>query len=164
MNKDNKQFPLTGVPLRGNSFSVHTSASEGWLKLFLRIMGTGALTALVFVAVPYSWMDAIHHWLGLGKLPSEPVVSYLARSTSAFYALLGGLAWVVSMDLRRHRLVLIYLGASTVVLGLVLGVVDWAAGMPRWWRLGEGPLDALFGLFILVCARRIVHGNQPCGA
>ena len=106
MNEDNKQLPLTGVRLRSNSLSVHTSASERWLKLFLRIMGTGALTALVFVVAPYSWMDAIHRWLGLGILPSEPVVSYLARSTSAFYALQGGLVWVVSFDLRRHRPVL----------------------------------------------------------
>ena len=52
---------------------METSATERWLKLILRIFGTSALAALVFVAAPYSWMDGIHQWLGLGKLPSEPI-------------------------------------------------------------------------------------------
>ena len=137
---------------------MQTSATERWLKWFLRIMGTSALTALVFVAAPYSWMDAIHQWLGLGKMPSEPVVGYLARSTSAFYALQGGLAWVISSDLRRFRPVLIYQGVATVVFGLALGIVDRAEGLPRWWWLGEGVGDALLGLFIFVCALRIARG------
>ena len=84
----------------------------------------------------------------------EPIVGYLARSTSAFYAMQGGLCWVISFDLRRYRAVLIYLGAATVVFGLALGIVGWAVGLPRWWWLWEGPLDALLGLLILLCARR----------
>lgn len=139
---------------------MQTSALERWLKWFLRIMGKSALTALVFVAAPYSWMDALHQWLGLGKMPSEPVVGYLARSTSAFYALQGRLAWVISSDLRRFRPVLIYQGVATVVFGLALGVVDWAVGLPRWWWLGEGMGAALFGAFILVCASRIPKGGE----
>jgi len=139
---------------------MQITASERLLKWFLRIMGTSALTALVFVTAPYSWMDAIHQWLGLGKMPSEPVVGYLARSTSAFYALQGGLAWVISSDLRRFRPVLIYQGVATLVFGLALGVVDWAVGLPRWWWLGEGVGDALLGLFIFVCARRIPTGDE----
>jgi hypothetical protein len=139
---------------------MQTMGSERWLKWFLRLMGTSALTALVFVAAPYSWMDGIHQWLGLGKLPGEPVVGYLARSTSAFYALQGGLAWVVSFDLRRFRPVLVYLGAASVVFGLALGVVDRAVGLPRWWWLWEGLGDACLGLFILVCALRIPRGEK----
>ena len=134
---------------------MQISASEQLLKWVLRLFGASALVALVFVVAPYSWMDAIHQWLGLGRLPSEPIVGYLARSTSAFYAMHGGLSWVISFDLRRHRLVLLYLGAVTVVFGLALWVVGWAEGLPRWWWLWEGPLDILLGLFILVCARRI---------
>jgi hypothetical protein len=134
------------------------------LKWFLRIIGTSALTALVFVAAPYSWMDGIHQWLGLGKLPSEPVVGYLARSTSAFYALQGGLMWLISFDLRRYRPVLLYVGAATMFFGLALGIVDRAVGLPRWWWLWEGLGDGFFGLFILVCARRIPKGNDATPA
>jgi hypothetical protein len=137
------------------------SKLERWLKWILRIVGASALTALVFVAAPYSWMDAIHQWLGMGKLPTEPVVGYLARSTSAFYAMHGGLAWLISFDLRRHRLVLVYLGAATVVFGLALWIVGWAEGLPRWWRLWEGPIDTVLGLAILACAYRIPRVNAP---
>ena len=59
---------------------------ERCLKVLVRILGTGSATVAVFVVVPYAWMNAIHQWLGLGTLPDTPVVGYLARSTSAFYA------------------------------------------------------------------------------
>ena len=143
-------------PRKLQAYLVRTTMTEQErsLQLFLRVVGGVSLLALVFVVAPRAWMEAIHQWLGMGRLPEEPVVGYLARSTSAFYAFLGGLVWVVSCDLRRHRLVLRYLGVATILFGLVLTGVDWLEGMPRWWALGEGPLDAAFGVVILALSRR----------
>jgi len=130
-------------------------SQERVFRAFLRILGSVSLLALVFVAAPYAWMDAIHRWLGMGKLPEEPVVGYLARSTSAFYAILGGLVWLASFDLKRYRPVLAYLGATTVAFGLALGVIDWLEGMPLFWKVAEGPLDAALGIAILLMALRV---------
>lgn len=105
--------------------------------------------------MPYSWMDAVHQWLGMGRLPGEPIVGYLARSTSGFYAMFGGLMWVVSLDLQRHRLVLCYLGVVVIVFGLALFAVDILEGMPLYWSLGEGPVNTAFGVYILVSSRRL---------
>lgn len=123
--------------------------------MFLRIIGTLALFAVVAVVMPYSWMNAIHQWLGMGQLPSQPVVGYLARSASAFYALFGGLLWLASCDVQRHRLVLIYLGAATIIFGAVLFVVDLLEGMPLHWSLTEGPTNVTFGIVILIVSYRI---------
>jgi hypothetical protein len=120
------------------------------LALFLRLVGTVALMAVIAVVMPYSWMNAVHQRLGMGPLPAQPIVGYLARSLSAFYAILGGLLWVVSFDLRRHRVVLQYIGLAVVILGITLGVVDFAEGMPRFWRFAEGPLNVVLGLIILL--------------
>jgi len=130
---------------------------EWFLKLAIRILGTGSATAAFFVAVPYAWMNAIHQWLGLGTLPDAPVVGYLARSTSAFYALLGGLLWVVSFDVRRHLLVLRYLGAAIVVFGVTLFAVDWVEGLPSFWRWWEGAIDIGYGIAILWLSLCIRH-------
>ena len=62
---------------------------ESLFKLFLRISGAVSLFALIGVFMPYSWMNVTHQWLGMGTLPSEPIVGYLARSTSAFYTFFG---------------------------------------------------------------------------
>ena len=132
---------------------------ERLFKLVLRIIGTAALFALFAVVMPYSWMNAIHQWLGMGELPSEPIVGYLARSTSAFYALLGGLMWVVSFDLKRHSRILIYLGIAIIFFGTALFVVDLLEGMPLWWSLGEGPFNTAFGIVILVLSYRL--GKKP---
>jgi len=127
---------------------------ERFLRLFLRIIGTASLLAVIAVVMPYSWMNAIHQWLGLGKLPPEPIVGYLARSTSAFYALLGGLMWIVSWDLRRHRLVLCYLGVAIILFGAALFAVDLLEGMPHYWSFFEGPIDIAFGIVILLLSYR----------
>ena len=134
------------------------------LQLFIRIIGTSALLALPCVALPYALMDAVHQWLGMGRLPAEPVVGYLARSTSAFYAMLGGLLWLVSFDLRRNHLVLCYLGGVFISFGMILFVVDLVEGLPLFWRLGEGPLDAGFGIVILWLSYRIGQDSQSASA
>lgn len=117
--------------------------------MFLRISGCVSGLAVFAVVMPYCWMNAIHQWLGMGKLPDEPIVGYLARSTSAFYALLGGLLWVVSFHLRRNRLVLRYLGIAMVLFGIALFGVDLVEGMPLFWKVCEGPINIAFGIVIL---------------
>jgi hypothetical protein len=118
-------------------------------QIFLRMLGCAALLAVLAVVMPYGWMNAIHQWLGMGTLPTEPIVGYLARSTSAFYAVLGGLVWVLSFDLNRYRPVLNYLGVVIVVFGITLLAVDFVEGMPWFWRCFEGPFNAGFGIVLL---------------
>ncbi len=129
------------------------TTTDVWLRTLLRVVGTTSLFALPFAVAPREWLAAIHQGLGMGTLPSLPVVGYLARSTSAFYALLGGLFWVVSFDLERHRQVIAYLGVTLTVFGAGLVVVDWAEGMPRFWTLWEGPFVVVFGVLLFTLNR-----------
>ena len=130
-------------------------ASDKLLIIVLRFFGTSSLLALIFVAAPYSWMNSIHAWLGLGTLPDEPVVGYLARSTSAFYAILGGLFWIVSFNVKRHRQILIYLGSAITLFGIALIIVDWSEGLPVYWALWEGPFVMVLGLTIGILSKQI---------
>jgi len=133
------------------------------LKILLRLIGAASLTALVFVVAPHEWMRSIHAWLGMGELPEAPVVWYLARSTSAFYALTGGLFWLVSFDLQRHRLVVIYLGTAVALLGIALTIIDWLEGLPLFWRIWEGPFVTAFGLAVLMLSRALPRSAAPEG-
>jgi hypothetical protein len=123
------------------------------LVVLLRVVGVGALFALVAVFMPVSWMAATHRWLGLGEMPAAPVVEYLARSLSAFYALFGALCLVLASDLGRYRPLVRFLGAAFAVASGVLTGVDWAAGMPWWWSASEGPGGAVLGVLMFVLAR-----------
>ena len=126
-----------------------TQTARRVLTLLLRIIGGSSLFALIFVAAPESWMVAIYAELEMGALPTAPIVGYLARSTSAFYAITGGLFLLISTDPRRHRAVLLYLGWAVAAFGLVLLVVDWLEGMPTAWTLWEGPFIFLFGTVLV---------------
>jgi hypothetical protein len=115
------------------------------ISILLRVLGVGGLFALVAVVMPVSWMAATHRWLGLGEMPSGPVVEYLARSLSAFYALVSALCLWVTWDLARYRPLIRFLGVAFALLGLIFLGVDVAAGMPWWWSAAEGPLTAAVG-------------------
>jgi hypothetical protein len=119
--------------------------SDKALAILLRCLGGGSLFALIPVVMPFSWMAATHRWLGLGEMPTGPVVEYLARSLSAFYAVTGALCLVVAADLERYRPLVRFLGVAFALMSLVLLGVDLAAGMPWWWTASERPGESCSG-------------------
>ena len=128
------------------------TTSDKALVILLRFVGVPALFALVPVFMPFSWMIATHRWLGLGEMPTAPVVEYLARSLSAFYALFGALCLVAAADLERYRPLVRFLGVAFALMSMVLLGVDLAAGMPWWWSASEGPGGAAFGVLLFLLA------------
>ncbi len=128
--------------------------AERTLRFCMRAVATVTLLAAIFVAAPYAWMNSVHSSLGLGVLPEEPIVGYLARSTSALYTLLAGLVWVISFDLRRHYHVLLYLTWAVMILGVALFAVDIFEGLPASWTYSEGPMLIAFGLVSLHLIRK----------
>jgi hypothetical protein len=129
------------------------SNSDKALRLLLYGLGISSLFALVPVFMPFSWMLAIHRWLGLGEMPAAPVVEYLARSASVLYALYGALCLAVVVDLERYRPLVRFLGAMFILLSLILFGVDIVVGMPWWWTVWEGPGSAVLGVLMFLLAR-----------
>lgn len=123
------------------------------LRGLLWFYGVSTLMALGAVFMPLSWMADTHRWLGLGEMPIAPVVEYLARSLSTFYAFFGALCLVLATDLNRYRPLVRFLGAAIAVMSLVAVCVDVAAGMPWWWTASEGPPGIVLGTLMFYLAR-----------
>src|SRR5438270_8965264 len=111
---------------------------EKHLALFLRLTGAVLLLALPAVFLPYAWMDAIHRGFGMGSLPELPVVSYLTRSVSLLYALLGAAYWHFASDVRRYLPLLRFVNALLVVFTAAMIAIDVASDVPAWWTATEG--------------------------
>jgi hypothetical protein len=131
------------------------NARERALVVLLRVSGGVMLLALFAIVLPTEWMAATHRWLGLGEFPASPLVDYLTRSASALYAIQGGLVLVLARDVRRFAPVIVYVAWAGVVFGVIMIGVDAAAGMPLYWKVGEGPLVLVLGLITLWLARGI---------
>jgi hypothetical protein len=98
-------------------------------------------------------MAAVHRRLGLGEMPTDPVVEYLARSLSAFYALFGAILLVAASDIERYRPLIRFLGVAVVLMSAVFLGIDLAAGMPWWWTAFEGPPGLGMGALLFHLAR-----------
>ena len=112
-------------------------AAEWWLKVLLRSFGGVSALAVFAFVMPRSWMGVVHEWLGMGTLPDQPIVEYLARSTSALCALYGGLLWVLATDVRRYARAITYQAVALIALSTVGACFGLWAGMPAWWMLGD---------------------------
>jgi hypothetical protein len=142
-----------------NDSEAAIAGHEKALVLVLRLAGLVLLTALVPVVMPFSWMQAIHRWLGMGELPAGPIMDYLTRSLSAMYALHGALLVYVSVDIRRFLPVVKFLAVLGIVFGAGMIALDVVAGMPWWWTVNEGPFVMVLGAVLLWLARRV--GVEP---
>ncbi|MDA7978445.1 MAG: hypothetical protein MPJ50_06715 [Pirellulales bacterium] len=134
------------------------SKAERAIVIILRVIGIAGLFATPAIFLPFSWMDAIHGWLGLGELPDVPIVRYLARSLSAFYAVMSVLILYLSHDVRRHRGLLKLWCMLAILFGFTLWGIGWEAGLPNSWTLAEGPPAVLIGFVVLWLQRKLdVH-------
>jgi hypothetical protein len=133
---------------------------EFLLVVILRVIGVSALFAIPFIFFPYGWMNAIHEYLGLGDMPNTPIVSYLARSLSMFYAILGAISLLASLDIRHYASLIRLLGVVWVVGGGVLLFIAWYSAMPITWTIGDGPVTMVVGLVVLWLLRRLSKGIQ----
>ena len=135
--------------------------SDKVLVILLGFIGVTALFALVAVFMPFSWMAATHRWLGLGEMPTGPIVEYLARSLSGFYAFFGALCLAMAADVERYRRLVQFLGAALAVMSVVVFGIDWSINMPWWWTAFEGPPGVVFGIFMFYLARPNYRAGGP---
>ena len=129
---------------------------ERLLKLILQINGGVMATALVAVFLSHDQMAIIHNkWLGLKEFPKGIIVDYLARSLSAFYAIMGILYLVLARDIRAHATIITFMAWASICFGTASIVINLQLDFPAWWTWGEGPFIILFGTAILWLQRKM---------
>ena len=128
--------------------------AERLLAAFLRVGGTVCALAIVAVFMPREWMALCHERLGLDALPEAPIVEYLARSTSLFYAIFGVVLWLLARDVRRLGGTIAAVGMGIMGCGAILLTIDLRSGLPPWWIGLEGPFVVLIGVVMVALQRR----------
>jgi hypothetical protein len=123
-----------------------------WLTLFLRASAVILASAVVATFMPLSLMARLHEGVGLGEMPETPLVSYLARSGSAMYVMLGLLYWRVSSDLPRYLVLIRFLALCKLAFGITVLAIDVFVDMPAWWTWLEGPFIIAWSLSLLLLA------------
>jgi hypothetical protein len=124
------------------------------VAIVIRCIGILDLFALAAVVVPWPWIEAAARWLGLSEVPSAPLVGYLARSASAMYAIHGAAVLFVSFDVARYWPMIRVMALIALVHGAIMVGIDFAEGMPVWWRTLEGPSFASTGVVVLILMNR----------
>ena len=124
---------------------------QAWL---LRLAGAVEILAFIAVVMPRSWMQIAHAWLGLGEMPSAPVLTFLIRQASYTYGAHGISLWVSASNVERFRALVILNGITFLLAGPVFFLIDYTSGMPWWWTIAD-PLSCLsFGAALLWLTRK----------
>ena len=129
------------------------------LVLVLRFGGVLLTLAFAAVFLPTSWMAVVHNWLGMGEFPAAPLTDYLARSVSALYGFHGVLLFIIAGDPVRYERIVLYLGVTNIVFGLMLFAIDLHAGLPLLWTAFEGPPVVGLGVLVLYLRSRLAKGQ-----
>jgi hypothetical protein len=130
------------------------------LQFSLRLAGSVEMLAMLAVVMPPSWMAEAHQALKLGEFSKEPLVGYLARTTSLMWAVHGATICFLASDVARYLPVLRLNGWLTLVMGICLLSIDFLAEMPAWWTAIEGPIVIVMGLWFLIAVRRVAAAQQ----
>ncbi len=124
------------------------------IALALRLFGAIDMLALAAAAMPFAWMQWINARFGYGDLPDAPVVEYLARHVSLWYAVHAATFLFLSTDVPRYRPVIRFLAWLGLAFCGCLLLVNLASGLPLRWAIGEpigGSIESIV-LFALLRA------------
>ncbi len=131
-----------------------------WLTFLLRVGGFGLLLATFAIFLPVDMMANIHRWLGVGEFPHGPITVYLARSTSALYAMHGAVMLLVSIDVIKYFRFVQLLGWLHAIFGIVIFFTGLLAPLPWYWVATEGPPVVGVGVLLLVLARKPIEQSD----
>ncbi len=134
--------------------------AERVLTWLLRLLGVSCLLALPAMLMPVSWMAALHEWSGLGAFPDAPVVEYLARAVSGFYAMFGGLMLIAASDVRRYAAIITYCAWLGILFGAAIVCVILAAGMPWYWAMAEAVSSPPTAIIILLLQSAVAKAER----
>jgi hypothetical protein len=101
------------------------------------------------VVMPRSWMEAAHARLGLAEMPTGAVFDAVMRQVSFSYGLHGVALWFMAADVVRYRPLVILAGFGYLIAGPVFFLIDFTAGMPGFWMVGNGGSCLLIGVILL---------------
>jgi hypothetical protein len=125
---------------------MNSERLQVWL---LRLTGVTEILAFIAVVMPRSWMEVSHEWLGLGEMPSGPIIMFMIRQASYAYGMHGLSLFILASNINRFRPLIIFNGISFLLAGFVFFLIDYTYGMPMWWTLIDSLGCGFFGAAVL---------------
>lgn len=127
------------------------------VALALCFFGAIDVTSIAAAAMPYTWMQAINAWFGFGTLPDLPIVEYLARHVSLWYAAHAATLLFLATDVPRFHPAIRFIAWLGLAFMFGLVAIDVASGLPLSWTINEflgGSFEAVVLLILLRLAGR----------
>ena len=138
-----------------NSLDENNQSSIEWFVAWiLKVSGGVVCCSVLTIFLPVSWMTYTHGLLGLGEMPIDPIVIYMARSLSAMYLAHGALVLFVGLNVKEHWNLVPLIASINCCLGVILLLTDLSCPMPWYWTAMEGPPIFLIGALIFALWRR----------
>jgi hypothetical protein len=126
---------------------MNSQRLQSWL---LRLAGAVEILAFVAVVMPRSWMEVSHAWLGMGEMPSGPLIMFMIRQASYTYGMHGVSLWVLASDVVRFRTLTLLNGIAYLLAAPVFFLIDFTSGMPWYWTVSDCLACGFLGAALLL--------------
>jgi hypothetical protein len=100
-------------------------------------------------------MQKGHADMGMGELEYTPLMSYLTRTLSAMYAIVGAICFYMAYDVKRYLMLIRLLGCIAVIGGIGVTILDTLLHLPWLWTALEGPMTMVLGIVLISLARAL---------
>ena len=130
---------------------MNSQRLQSWL---LRLAGAVEILAFFAVIMPRSWMEVSHAWLGMGEMPSGPLIMFMIRQASYTYGMHGVSLWILASDVTRFRTLILLNAIAFLLAAPVFFLIDLTSGMPWFWTVGDSLSCGFFGAALLLLNRR----------
>ena len=131
-----------------------------WLRVVMIVEGLLMALAIVPAVMPLSWIEATHRFLGMGRFPNGFLPEYLARMTSAMYAMMGAILLFLAWDVRRFAPVIKF--AYFIQIPVAIAVMAVLASrhvniIYYWLAVIDAVFSVAFAVFALILLAKITR-------
>ncbi len=130
-------------------------------RLILRAGAAASLVALPAVIAPRLAMEKLSWLMGFGRPPESPLLAYMAAGGSCVLLAVAALLWVMSLDVARHRPLVLATAWICLACGPLFLWIDSSAGLPGWWVAMDSLSCLAFGAALLWACHS--GGRRPTG-
>ncbi|MBT8339488.1 MAG: hypothetical protein HKP58_11960 [Desulfatitalea sp.] len=131
------------------------------LKAALWVAAIGCLSSVPFIILPWSVVERIALWFGIGAIPNDLLIIYLLRVSCGVYGMIGVYFIILAKNPLGYGPMLDLGAYGLIIFGLLSLFVGWRLEMPLKIFSGDALSGLILGIIIIALSSKAKRTLNP---